>query len=91
MVQTGKDEWVILLHGSAELEFKDNELIRLNPVILLNIPAYKEHRVTFTSTSPKLFGLHFIINESEDKKIAGKKTGITKIKFAIIKKIFGVW
>jgi cupin 2 domain-containing protein len=43
------DEWVILLSGSAELEFEDGNKINLTSGDYLYIPAKKRHRVNSTS------------------------------------------
>lgn len=43
-------EWVILLIGSAELEFKNpSQLIKLQPGDYILIPPHKKHRVVATS------------------------------------------
>ncbi|NIP38743.1 MAG: cupin domain-containing protein [Candidatus Dadabacteria bacterium] len=43
------DEFVILLQGSAELFFKENnKIIKLKPGDYINIPRHKEHRVEST-------------------------------------------
>lgn len=45
-------EWVLLLQGSAELLFADNnETIRLSPGDYLHIDAHRKHRVQ--STTPE--------------------------------------
>jgi cupin 2 domain-containing protein len=41
-------EWVILLKGTARLEFKD-ETIELGPGDIVDIPAHKKHRVAWTT------------------------------------------
>ena len=43
-------EWVILLKGSACLEFEDSMEIVLKPFDYLLIPAHKKHRVKWTSS-----------------------------------------
>lgn len=43
------DEWVILLSGSAELEFEEGKTINLTPGNYVYIPAQKRHRVNSTS------------------------------------------
>ena len=44
-------EWVVLLKGSAVLQFEKNpELIELHPGDWLEIPAYSRHRVEDTSS-----------------------------------------
>jgi cupin 2 domain-containing protein len=46
-----ENEWVLLLEGSAMLEFDDGELVDLNPGDFVNIPAGRRHRVE--KTRPK--------------------------------------
>lgn len=41
-------EWVILLTGSATLEFEDNHFVELNPGDYLLIPSGTRHRVSRT-------------------------------------------
>ena len=43
------DEWVILLKGSATLEFENNKLLQLNPGDYLFIPAHLKHKVKETN------------------------------------------
>ncbi|MBE9541007.1 MAG: cupin domain-containing protein, partial [Proteobacteria bacterium] len=46
-----KDEFVILLKGSARLAFKDEqEIVELKPGDYLHIRAHVKHRVEWTST-----------------------------------------
>ncbi|MCL5991663.1 MAG: cupin domain-containing protein [Bacteroidetes bacterium] len=40
-----KDEWVILLKGSAALQFENDELIKLLPGDYLFIPSHLKHKV----------------------------------------------
>ena len=44
-----EDEWVIVLRGSATLEFTGGELVELNPGDYLTIPRHVKHRVARTS------------------------------------------
>ncbi len=46
------DEWVLLIQGSAVLEYENGEKIRLNVGDHLLIPAHRRHRVDFTSEKP---------------------------------------
>ncbi|MBN2728007.1 MAG: cupin domain-containing protein [Bacteroidales bacterium] len=46
------NEFVILIQGTAELEFDDGTKVELKCGDYLNIPAHKKHRVTFTSKDP---------------------------------------
>lgn len=46
-----KDEWVILLSGSAGLLFAgENQVRTLHPGDYVHIPAHKRHRVEWTDT-----------------------------------------
>ncbi len=47
-----RNEWVIVLKGSATLMFDDDSTIDLAEGDYINIPAHKRHRVTRTSTNP---------------------------------------
>jgi cupin 2 domain-containing protein len=46
------DEWVILLQGEAEIEYENNDKIRLFAGDYVFIPANKKHRVIYTSSEP---------------------------------------
>ena len=48
----GRDEWVLLVSGSAVLEFEDGR-VELNPGDHLLIPAHRRHRVESTSPTGK--------------------------------------
>jgi len=52
-----KNEFVILLRGSAILAFEDEPSIHLKPGDYLVIPAHKKHRVEQTDLSQKTFWL----------------------------------
>ncbi|MFH1051171.1 MAG: cupin domain-containing protein [bacterium] len=57
-----KDEWIILLSGSAKLLFEGSEeIIELKPGDYLNIPAHKKHRVEWTAqdTETVWIALHY--------------------------------
>jgi cupin 2 domain-containing protein len=44
-----KDEWVIVLKGSAGLLFEgNNDVVVMRPGDYINIPAHKKHRVEWT-------------------------------------------
>ena len=43
-------EWVMVLQGSALLEFDDKEPVRLNSGDYVNIPAHQKHRVAWTDS-----------------------------------------
>ncbi|WP_372807377.1 cupin domain-containing protein [Pontiella sp.] len=51
-----QDEWVLLVAGSAVLEF-ENETVALNPGDHLLIPAHRRHRVAATSSTEKTIWL----------------------------------
>jgi len=55
------DEWVILLEGLAEIEFKDGKTVELSKGDYIYIPAYTEHRVKKCSKNPNSIWLaiHF--------------------------------
>ncbi|MBI4773981.1 MAG: cupin domain-containing protein [Deltaproteobacteria bacterium] len=48
----GRDEWVALLQGRAELEFDDGRKVRMSAGDHALIPAHEKHRVTWTSSNP---------------------------------------
>jgi cupin 2 domain-containing protein len=54
-----KNEWLILLTGEAEIEFKDDKLTQLKAGDYLFIPAHQEHRVSYTSKEPNCTWLFF--------------------------------
>ncbi len=47
-----KDEWVILLQGTAILSYEDASQIKLTAGDYLFIPAHQKHRVEYTSSEP---------------------------------------
>ena len=47
-----RDEWVILLQGSASLAYADGTDIKLTTGDYLFIPAHQKHRVEYTSSEP---------------------------------------
>lgn len=47
-----ESEFVLLLQGSATLEFDDGEAVKLIAGDTVAIPPHKRHRVAFTSTLP---------------------------------------
>jgi cupin 2 domain-containing protein len=51
-----ENEWVILLQGSAKIEFED-VMIDLNSGDYLLIPSHKKHRVAETSATEKTIWL----------------------------------
>jgi len=52
------DEWVIVLRGSATLEFTGGELVELNPGDYLTIPRHVKHRVARTSEETIWLAVH---------------------------------
>jgi len=46
------DEWVMLLQGSATIEFENSKQIDLTTFDTLHISAYTKHKVIYTSTQP---------------------------------------
>lgn len=42
-------EWVIVLQGSARLEFEGDEPLPMGPGDFVHIPAHKRHRVAWTT------------------------------------------
>jgi cupin 2 domain-containing protein len=56
-----KNEFVILLSGSATLSYEDGRKFSLKPGDYLTIPAHQKHRVDKTDTTQKTFWLavHF--------------------------------
>lgn len=55
------DEWVVLLCGEAEIEFKDNKTQKIVAGDYLFIPSHQEHRVSYVSKEPNCIWLaiHF--------------------------------
>ena len=47
-----RDEWVVVLQGSAELSFADGRRVSLDPGDHVLIPAGTRHRVERTSVDP---------------------------------------
>lgn len=52
-----KNEFVLLLQGSAQLSFQDDKSIILNPGDYLFIPAHTKHRVEWTDDKEKTIWL----------------------------------
>ncbi len=46
------NEWVVLLQGTAEIEFEDGKLERFSAGEYLFLPSGTKHRVAFTSHKP---------------------------------------
>ncbi len=44
----GEHEWVLLLAGTAKLDFED-EIIEMRPGSFVNIPAHRRHRIEWTN------------------------------------------
>ena len=47
-----RDEWVLLVQGSATLEFEGGKLLELAAGDHVLLPAHQRHRVAFTSKEP---------------------------------------
>lgn len=47
-----RDEWVVVLQGNAILGWEDGSKAELKVGDWVLIPAYKKHRVEYTSTEP---------------------------------------
>lgn len=43
-----QSEWVIVLKGAARLQFEDS-MVEMKPGDFINIPAFKKHRVDWTT------------------------------------------
>ena len=52
-----ENEWVIVLKGSAVMQFEDAEPVELQPGSYLNIPAHARHQVVSTSPTEKTIWL----------------------------------
>lgn len=52
------DEWVIVLRGSATLEFASGELVEMNAGDYLAIPRHVKHRVAATSSETIWLAVH---------------------------------
>jgi len=50
-------EWVLLIQGTASIEFDTGDVIRLSQGDYLLIPAHQKHRVLSTSNSEKTLWL----------------------------------
>ncbi|GAB2503271.1 cupin domain-containing protein [Microbulbifer agarilyticus] len=61
-------EWVVLLEGSAELEFEDGSIAHLERGDYLDIPAHCKHRVRRTSPDETCvwLAIHYCQDESPD-------------------------
>ena len=44
----GQNEWVVVLKGAARLRFEDG-VVEMKPGDCINIPAFKKHRVEWTT------------------------------------------
>jgi cupin 2 domain-containing protein len=44
----GQHEWVVVLKGAARLQFEDG-MVEMKPGDFINIPAFKKHRVDWTT------------------------------------------
>lgn len=55
--ESEQNEWVVVLQGEAVLSFENSEDIKLKKGDYQNIPAYKKHKVSYTSLSEKTIWL----------------------------------
>ena len=60
-----RDEWVVLLRGSATILFDDESEVHMKDGDVFFICAHKRHRVTFTSVDPPCvwFAVHAEMHE----------------------------
>jgi len=56
-------EWVIVLKGSAVIEFKNEELVEMFSGDYIFIQAHKKHRVKFTPPDEETIWLAFFIKD----------------------------
>lgn len=56
-----KDEWILLLKGSAKILFFNDEAVELSVGDYLNIPAHQKHKVVWTdpATETVWLAVHF--------------------------------
>jgi cupin 2 domain-containing protein len=52
------DEWVVIMRGSATLEFEDNELVELKEGDCMTIAKHVKHRVARTSAQTVWLAVH---------------------------------
>lgn len=67
-----RDEWVILLKGSAVIKFESQKkLIHLAPGSYMNIPAHVKHRVESTDQKEETvwLALHYDANRNSDERV----------------------
>jgi cupin 2 domain-containing protein len=57
-----KDEWVVLLEGSAILVFEDKQELHLKKGEFVHIPKMKKHKVTYTSSPAIWLAVYFTTN-----------------------------
>lgn len=53
-----RDEWVVLVSGSAAIRFEDGGLLEMGPGDWVMIPAHARHRVERTSSPAVWLALH---------------------------------
>ena len=53
-----EDEWLVVLRGSAAVEFADGAIAELRPGDYLTIPRHKKHRVARTSEATVWLAVH---------------------------------
>lgn len=52
------DEWVMVIKGTAELQFSDGKSVTMNPGDYLLIPRHEKHRVERTSEEVVWLAVH---------------------------------
>ena len=60
-------EWVIVLSGSAQMRFQEDEqILELNPGDFVHIPSHRKHRVDWTTPNEPTIWLavHYDVEES---------------------------
>jgi cupin 2 domain-containing protein len=67
-------EWVIVLKGTARLQFEDTT-VDLNPGDFVNIPAHKKHRVEWTTPDEPTIWLAVFFSSSREEVLASEDRG----------------
>ncbi|MDR1874678.1 MAG: cupin domain-containing protein [Synergistaceae bacterium] len=74
-----ENEWVVLLQGSAALEYEgeEKERVELRRGDWLMIPAHRRHRVAFTSSDPCCIWLAFFFGRHEKRVTDGQRSDMS--------------
>ena len=67
-----QSEWVVVLKGKARLQFEDG-VVEMRPGDFINIPAFKKHRVDWTT--PKEPTIWLAVHYGEAKATGENTTG----------------